>query len=84
MKLNEEHCRLIISGHKSEAVWAKIGHKKHRKGQTIRRECLISLWKKAGKKLSALVRLANFLSLEQRKLSMKNFIESQFGYRPLP
>ena len=32
------------------------------------------------KKLSALARLANFLSLEQRKLLMKSFIESQFGY----
>ena len=44
---------------------------------------LILLCKKAGTKLSALVRLANFLSLEQRKLLMKSFIESQFGYCPL-
>ena len=46
-------------------------------------EYLISLCKKTRKKLSALARLANFLSLEQRKLSMKTFIESQFGYCPL-
>ena len=25
MKLNEDKCHLIISGHKSEAIWAKIG-----------------------------------------------------------
>ena len=25
MKQNEEKCHLIISGHKSEAIWAKIG-----------------------------------------------------------
>ena len=46
-------------------------------------ECLISLCKKAGKKLSGLARLANFLSLEQRKLLMKSLIESQLGYCPL-
>ena len=37
-------------------------------------EYLISLCEKAGKKLSGLARLANFLSLEQRKLLMKIFI----------
>ena len=42
-------------------------------------EYLTSLCQKAGKKLSALARLANFLSLEQRKLLIKSFIESQFG-----
>ena len=44
---------------------------------------LISLCKKAGKKLSVLARLANFLSLQQRKLLMKSLVESQFGYCPL-
>ena len=44
---------------------------------------LILLCKEAGKKLSALARLGNFLSLEQRKRLMKSFIESQFGYCPL-
>ena len=44
---------------------------------------LISLCKKAGKKLSTLPRLAKFLSLEQRKLLIKSFIESQFGFCPL-
>ena len=43
-------------------------------------EHLISHCKKAGKKFSALARLENFLGLEQRKLLMKRFIESQFGY----
>ena len=28
MKLNEDKCHLIISGHKSEAIWAKIGQAK--------------------------------------------------------
>ena len=46
-------------------------------------EYLILLYKNTGKKLSALARSANFLSLEQNKLFMKSFTESQFGYCPL-
>ena len=95
MKLNEDKCHLIISGDKSEAIWAKIGQtriweSKNQKllgviidSQLNFDEYLISLCKKAGKKLNVLARLAKFLSLEQRKLLMKSFIESQFGYCPL-
>ena len=42
-----------------------------------------SLCKKAGKKLSVLARLSNFMSLNQRRTLLKTFIESQFGYCPL-
>ena len=92
MKLNQDKCHIIISGHKSEAIWAKIGQTKIWEGKNqnllgviIDRqlnfdEYLVSPCKKAEKKLSALTRLANFLTLEERKLLMKNFIESQFGY----
>ena len=76
MKLNEEHCHLVISGYKSEAIWAKTGHTKtwERKNQKLLEviidrqlnfnEYLISLWKKVEKKFSALARSSNFLSLE--------------------
>ena len=83
MKLNQDKCHLIISGHKSEAIWANIGQtkiwesKKHKLLDVIIDRQLsfdgyiISLCKKAGKKLSALARLTNFfLSLEQRELLM--------------
>ena len=95
MKLNQDKCHLIISGHKSEEIWAKIGQTKiwESKNQKLLEviidrqlsfdEYLISLCKKAGEKLSALARLANFFSLEQRKLLMKSFNESQFGFCPL-
>ena len=65
MKLNKDKCHLIISGHQSEAICAKIGQtkiweSKNQKllGVIIDRqlnfdEYLISLCKKAGKKLSA-------------------------------
>ena len=42
-----------------------------------------SLCKKAGKKLSVLGRLSNLMSIKQRTVLLKSFIESQFGYCPL-
>ena len=39
--------------------------------------------KRAGRKLSVLARLSNYMSFEKRKISLKAFVESQFGYRPL-
>ena len=42
-----------------------------------------SLCEKATKKLSILSRLSNFMSLNQRRTSMKTFIEPQFVYCPL-
>ena len=95
MKLNEDKSHLIVSGHKSKAIWEKTGQtkiweseKQNLLGVTIGRqldfdEYLISLCKNTGKKLSASARLLNFLSLEQRKLLMKTFIESEFSYCPL-
>ena len=68
MKLNEDKCHLFNSDHKFEAIWAKIGQtkiwqNKNQKllGVIIDRqlnfdEHLISLCKKAGKKLRALAR----------------------------
>ena len=34
MKLNEDKCYLIICGHKSEEIWAKIGRQKYGKAKT--------------------------------------------------
>ena len=39
--------------------------------------------KKLAKKFSVLARLSNFMSIKQRRVLMKSFIESQFGYCPL-
>ena len=92
MKLNQDKCHL---GHKSEAIWAKIGQtkiweskKQKLLGLTIDcqlnfDEYLILLCKKAGKKVKRFNKIGKLLSLEQRKLLMKSFIESQFGYCPL-
>ena len=71
MKLNQDKCHLIVSGHKHETVWAEIGEKKiwesnKRKllGVAIDRnpnfdEYVFDSCKKAARKLSALARLSN-------------------------
>ena len=46
-------------------------------------EYVSSLCKKAGRKLSALSRLSNLMSFQQRRLLLKSFVEAQFGYCPL-
>ena len=71
MNLNQDKYHLIISGHKYEEIWAKIGQTKIWKSKNKKllgvitdcqlnfAEYLILVCKKAGKKLSALARLAN-------------------------
>ena len=39
--------------------------------------------KKAGQKYYALTRIVPFMDLKQRRMIMKAFVESQFGYCPL-
>ena len=43
----------------------------------------VPLCKKAGKKLLVLSRLSHFISIKQRRVLIKSFIESQFSYCPL-
>ena len=43
----------------------------------------ISLCKKAGRKLAVLARLSKFMSFKQKRILMKTFVESLFGYCPL-
>ena len=39
--------------------------------------------RQAGRKLSLLVRICKFMTIERRRMLMKAFTESQFGYCPL-
>ena len=41
------------------------------------------LCKKASLKLNALARIAPFMNVSKKRIIMKSFIESQFGYCPL-
>ena len=96
MKLNDEDkCHLLVGGYNHESIWAKIGYariwgsnKQKLLGVDIDRtlsfdEHISSLWKKAGRKLSVLARLSSYMTLTQRRVLMKSFIEAQFGYCPL-
>ena len=44
---------------------------------------VFTLCKKAGRKLSALSRIANYISFQNIKILLKAFAKSQFGYCPL-
>ena len=87
---------LLVSGHKYENAWAQTGkaniwESKTKKllGVEIERtlnfdEHVKSLCKKAGRKLSVLSRLSSYMTVKQKKILMKSFFESQFGYCPSP
>ena len=92
MKLNETKCHFLISGHKFEHTFANIGNVKIWEEQCVNllginidsrlsfKIHVETIIKKAGRKLTALIRLLNILTLNQRKILMKAFIDSQFNY----
>ena len=94
MKLNTDKCHLLVSGHKFEEIWMKVGkdqiweEKKVRLlGITIDNELkfdqhITEICLKANKKLSILSRMSKFLSFDQRHIIYKAFVESQFKYCP--
>ena len=79
MKLNEDKYDLLVAGHTYETLWANIGEtriweNKNEKllGLTIDRNLdfddhVLTLCKKAGRKLSVLSRISNYLSFEKKK-----------------
>ena len=95
MKLNEEKCHFLFAGHKHEVVFARAGDstiwestREKLLGVYIARDLsfkyhVSNLCKKANHKLSALIRLGSYYNFSQRRLLMKSFIESQFGYSRL-
>ena len=82
-------------GHKYENVWVKMGDEKNWErakqkllGMEIGRNLnfddhVILICKNAGRKLAVLARLSKFMSFKQKRILMKTFVESQFGYCPL-
>ena len=84
MKINRDKCHLLVSGNKHETVWAKIGEtkiweskKQKLLGVVIDRnlnfdEYVFDLCKKAGRKLSVLARLSNYMSFEKKKYYLKH------------
>ena len=74
MNLNIDKCHLLVLGFKFENFWAKTGKAKNwesKKQKLLGVEidktlsfdvCIASLYRKAGKKLSVLTKLSNFMS----------------------
>ena len=95
MKLNEDKCHFIFAGHKHEVVFAMAGGSQIWEstcekllGVYIKKDLsfeyhISNLCKKANQKLSALIRVGRFHNFNQRRLLMKSFIDSQFGFSPL-
>ena len=92
MMLNQDKCHFLFSGHKYETLLVNVGEtkiweNKQQKllGVLIDRdlkfdEYVFSQCEKAGKYLTALIRIIKFMTFAQRRNIMKAFIESQFGY----
>ena len=95
MKLSKDKCHLLVTGHKYENVWIKMADEKiweSAKQKLFGIEIginlnfddhVISLCKKAGTKLAVLARLSKLMSFKKKRILMKTFVESQFGYCPL-
>jgi len=95
MKLNEDKCHLLVAGNRHESLWAMIGETKIWESKSEKLlgvvidknlnfdDYVFTLCKKAGQKLSALSRISHYMSFEKRRILVKAFVESQFGYCPL-
>ena len=77
LKTNSDKYHLLLSSHDNDKVKntseVKFSCIKHVK----------NICRKASKKLHALYRVCKYITQNQRKVIMKAFIESQFGYCPL-
>ena len=95
MTLNEGKCHLLVCGYKHECMFANIGntrlweeHSAKLLGVHIDSELnfkfhVKNICKNAGRKISMLSRIAQYLSESKRKILMKTFFESLFSYCPL-
>ena len=93
--MNQDKCHFLLSSHKHEVMFAKIGHWKKLEScaqkllgnitdQNLKfDEYILTQCKNTRKKLKALARVHTYLGLELRRTFMKSFIESQFAYSPL-
>ena len=95
MKLNTDKCHLLVSGNKYEHTWVKLENQMIWEEKSVKllginidsqlkfdnHVLLICL--KAGRKLSALTRIVQYLSFKKKRMLLKSFFESQFNYCPL-
>lgn len=95
MKLNTDKCHLLVSGNKHEHTWVKLENQMIWEEKSVKLlginidsqlKCdnhVLLICLKAGRKLSALTRLLQYLSFKIKRMLLKSFFESQFNYCPL-
>ena len=93
MKANPGKCQLLLGTKSPEVVsidgiQIKSSTTETLLGITIDSELnydnhIAAICNKVSRKINALGRIANYVSLEKRRIVMKTFIESQFNYCPL-
>ena len=94
MKLNENNCHFIISWHKYEHSLVKINENMIWESSNVKllgvnidsnltfNDHVSFICAKTGRKLTASRRLVTLLKLDQTRILMKSFIDSQFNYFP--
>ena len=95
LTLNADKCHLLVSGFKYEAMYASVGDALLWEKNSVK---LLGLFidsklsfnnhvqiicKKVSQKLTATLKLVDILSVENRKILLETFFESQFSYCPL-
>ena len=95
MKLNTDKCNLLVSGHRYEEMWIKVGNDRVWESKEVNLlrvtidnglkfdKHVSNVCLKSGRKLSVLSRMGKFLSFEKKRTLYKSFVESQFKYCPL-
>ena len=95
MKLNEDKCHLLVSGHKYELMFSNIGDSRIYESNNERLlgidfysslifdEYMKTVYNKAGNKLNVISRQCKLLSFSKRRLILNSFFHSQFAYCPL-
>ena len=87
MKLNEEKCQFLLSGHKHEHIWSEIGEAKMWEKSHIKllginidndlsfNKHVSSIFAKTSYKVNALIRLSTLLNERQRRRIFKAFLD---------
>ena len=80
MKPNAEECEFLITGHRFEHLWLNVGETQAWEKNQVK---LLGITIDKELMLSALSRLARYLSMKQKKLLYMSFIEAKFKYCPI-
>ena len=93
MKVNSGKSHLLVSGNvrskaKIDSNYIEFEKEQVLLGITIDSNLTFGnhiniICKKASQKLNALIRVAPYINMQKRRIIMKSFVTSQFGYCPL-